>query len=96
MTNSPFSGKHTGPDAGWPETDLGQHEPLDLGATAVNLAFDEATDERSCYLRLAALAEIGQELNRRAGTPAGTTLPMSAQGCLAQYMEHRQRRVAAT
>lgn len=78
------------PDAGWPETDLGHHSDLELAAMATQIGSADQTDDTGRILVLMALAEIGQEINRRAGTPTGPTLPTSAQGGVALYTARRR------
>lgn len=91
---SPAPGDPTlaGPDAGWPVTDLVGLTDLELAAHAVDAALARSVDDVAERLRLFALVEVQQELLARRGVPSGRTLPMSAQGCYAQWVAYRSRR----
>lgn len=79
------------PDAGWPETDLTCLTDLDLAAAACRIAITDPAEDVERRLRLFALAEIAQEVNRRRGVPTGPTLPMSARGCHGDYVAYQLR-----
>lgn len=80
------------PDAGWPVTDLVPLTDLELAACAVEAALARSVDDVAERLRLFALVEVQQEVLARRGVPSGPTLPMSAQGCHAQWTAYRSRR----